>query len=360
MSKLKISFSALIATFVFLATASVASAAPRLILDPSTKTVTKNQEFDVKVNIDVESQAAFGSDAVLNFDTSALTLKSVSSGGFFSDFANSSTNGRLELHGYFAGVFDSKSGTGTFANLKFQALKDTSITNITFTCTSSNETQILNTEGNNILTCSSLNQSAITMTVNATTPPSGTTQPTNTPNPTSTPQPTVVPTATPKPSATPSATKTPSPTPQVVELNPYTPPTEAPSAATPETQIAGTARGLFGMSSRNLIVLLGLLAVFILGIILFLVKRNGDKKDPEISPITTITPMSGNIYHNIDGEASDIESETETPIQSNEDIKEAVDTTITQVEQSEIQNNSQEDKVADTQGLETRKDNPTT
>lgn len=152
--------------------AAPALAAPRLYLDPVEITSTKNSQFEVKVQINVEDQSAFGADGFVHFTEGEVRLDSVTAGDFFSDFGYSTTSTQAELHGYFGSSFDSRSGAGTLATLKFTFLKDSGSSNITFVCTGSgNDTQILNISGNNILACGSLNQSTVTTTSSSSNPP---------------------------------------------------------------------------------------------------------------------------------------------------------------------------------------------
>lgn len=284
MTKIKFALLPIFVTLLFAVSAvfaSAALAAPRLYLDPATVSTTKNSQFEVKVQIDVESQSAFGSGAFVNFTPADLRLDSVTKGDFFSDLGYSTPAGRVELQGYFSGTYDSKSGAGTFATLKFTVLKESVTSNITFTCTGTgNDTQILNyPNGNNILTCGSLNQSIITVaggatataTATATSAATGTATATATPGTSTTKSCAgtcssgndckaglycyqgicrnpacgtdtdcncdAAATPTPKGATTkPKATKKPVATPQVVVLTPYTSPTpEAPVAeVTPE------------------------------------------------------------------------------------------------------------------------------
>ncbi len=168
-----------------------ALAAPRLILDPGSATVANGSTVQLKVTIDVESAQVFGSDAIVSYPSSDVEVTGVASGGFFTDFSygNDAGAGKLELHGFFSSLYTGKSGSGTLATISLKAKKDSGSTAISFVCGSGATTRILNTNGTNILSCSSLNQSTLSFT--------GTqTQPTNTPTPTVTP----VPTATSAPS----------------------------------------------------------------------------------------------------------------------------------------------------------------
>lgn len=139
--------------------AASVSAAPRLFFDPSAINSTLNSEFTVTIKIDVENSSAFGADAILNYPSADLTLKSVTNGGFFTDFSQAPGTGQVEIHGYFSAANQTKSGSGVFATAIFVPNKNSGTGVMNFTCTGSgNDTQIISGVGTNILACSSLNQ----------------------------------------------------------------------------------------------------------------------------------------------------------------------------------------------------------
>ncbi len=158
---LKITKSIVTALFLFVLSsifALNADAAPRLYFDPSPVNLPNGVETQVNLKIDTESTSVFSADAILNFPASDITVTSVTNGGFFSDFSFAPTTGKLEIHAFFSSAYDSKSGSGTVAVIKLKGNKDSGAGQISFTCTGSGETtQILrNSDGNNILACSSL------------------------------------------------------------------------------------------------------------------------------------------------------------------------------------------------------------
>ncbi|MBI2103869.1 hypothetical protein HYT59_02600 [Candidatus Woesebacteria bacterium] len=302
-------------TFAFLAAVSPikADAAARLYFDPAAATVNKDQEFEVKVQIDVESESAFGADAILVFTSSDLSVVSITNGGFFPDFAQAAITDQIELHGYFSSVFDSKSGAGTLATVKFKSLKDTGTSAVTFACGAGNDTQILDTDGDNILACGSLNQSNITFST-TTQVDQDTSQPTPTPNscggtcgsnanckadlycyltqgfcrnpacPTDTDCSCNV-TVTPAKAKLPTkakATIKPSPTPQKVALVPYEKPTPAPE----ETPLPSEELRPGLLADRATIAIVVVVLAIVAGFFIvrrFLAKR---KRPPESTPPT--------------------------------------------------------------------------
>lgn len=164
-NKIKLSFLIVFSFLVFFPTVSKSIlAAPRLYFDPSSKNVPSNSEFEVSVKIDVESNSVFGTDAIVAYPGGDLSVVSVSNGGFFSDFsyANNSA-GRLEIHAYFSSLFESKSGSGSVAVIKYKNSKESGNGTVSFSCLANgSDTSILDSDGNNILSCSSLNQLLLT------------------------------------------------------------------------------------------------------------------------------------------------------------------------------------------------------
>ncbi len=158
-------------------------AAPRLILDPDVIKAQKGVSFDVKVKIDAGNESTFGSDATILFPYNDIELVNVSKGDFFRDFQYANNNdGRLELHGYFSSLNETKSGTGTFATLTFKSKPVSGGGALSFICTGSeNDTQVINAQGQNILNCSSLNRLDLTYLPQTTGTPTPT--PTGTPGP---------------------------------------------------------------------------------------------------------------------------------------------------------------------------------
>ncbi len=151
--------------------AVTASASPRIYFDPNSKTIQKNGEFEATVVIDVESNTTFGADATITFSSSDLSVKSVANGEFFTDFTSAQGDGRLELRGYMSALFSSKTGSGKLAKIVFVSKKDSGTGSVNFVCTSSGETKIINTDGENILDCGNINQLSLTFTGDSGLPP---------------------------------------------------------------------------------------------------------------------------------------------------------------------------------------------
>lgn len=263
-----------------------ARAAVNLNLDPGSTTVTKDSEFEVRVGINVEGNQAFGADVILGYSNDSLELVRVEKGDFFSDFSWATGGSTIEMHGYFSSLFDSKTGGGQFAKLVFKAKKDSGNATVGFACANDgSQTMILNTDGNNILSCSGLNQTTIEFSSQAsqeTNNDSGGQENTSATTP---PESTVPPVATPKPKS--KRTANPSSTPVVVTLSDYTPPptpSEQPLDLTPvedQVKAKGKANSIiigFGVGAGVIALSIG---------VYFLVKKlkgGNDESPPQIKP----------------------------------------------------------------------------
>jgi hypothetical protein len=167
-------------------------AASTLQLSPTQKTAAKDTQFTVSLNIQAD-QDIYAADAVILYTAADLEVVTATNGNFFDDFnfAKDASNGRIELHGYFANsTSDAKSGNGTFANITFKALKGTGTGTVSFGCSADgSDTFLLTPQGSNILTCSTLNTLTVTYTgSNVVATPTPTTQ-VGGPQPTATPTP---------------------------------------------------------------------------------------------------------------------------------------------------------------------------
>ena len=293
-------------------------AAPRLYFDPASHTTTKDSDFQIILKIDVENKSAFGADAVINFPPGDISVKPPTNGGFFSDFSYAQSLGKLEIHGFFSTLYESKSGSGNFAVLTFSSNKESGSGTIDMTCPGTGPyTEILDSNGQNILNCNAINLLSLTYSGSG-----GTTTPlpTNSPeNPStnacggtcgsnyncnsglfcfqgfcrnpfcssdSTCECKATPTPTPKPKTVVN------PTPQIVALTKFTPfptlpPTEVPTPVeTPEPSQNSTFKNLALWAG---LLALGVAAVFI--IIKVLKRRKGPPKITPPSPIQTF-PVS--------------------------------------------------------------------
>jgi hypothetical protein len=316
--------SVFLSLFLFLisSTFSKAVAAPRVYLNPGSATVSINSEFEIQLNIDVENSNVFGADVVLTYPGNDIELKSLTGGGFFPSlsYAND-VSGRLEIHAFFPNLYESKNGSGNLATLNFTAKKDSGTGSIDFTCSGGgNDTQILNTIGENILSCGVLNQSNLSYIPQGAgddIPPSngdpnecGGTCGSNyncqeglfcyqefCRNPAcQTDTDCVCPTA--APTLKPKVATAGSPTPQAIELNQYSPPLVAEETTTEETPMSQPLNEkLAGFNTRNVLLgggVLFSLIVIIIAIRKFIEKRKPPTTTPPITPPTVKPPLPTN------------------------------------------------------------------
>ena len=175
---------------------TTAVAAPRIFFDPASVIIAQDNEFIVALKIDAEGNQVVGSDATVSFAGGDLDIVTVTNGGYFPEFgsANNGNSGRLEIHGYVTSTYQSKTGAGTLATIKFKSKKSSGSSAVSFECAGSgNDTNIIDVGGQNLLSCNSVNQIAVSYTSQGsnntptpTTPP-GVTTPTRTPTPTNVP-----------------------------------------------------------------------------------------------------------------------------------------------------------------------------
>jgi hypothetical protein len=193
--------------FAFAFPTAHAYATPYLQFNPTSVTSVLNNTFQVDVRINVDSNNALASDAIINYAGTDFEIIAVTSGGFFPQFSfaptTPSANGTLEIHGYTTDPASNITGTGSFAKIVFKAKKGSGSSVISFTCTGeTNNTNILTTTGTNLLaSCTQINQISvnytgdtvptITSTIAPTLPPGET--PSVTPSPTTAPSSNTIP-----------------------------------------------------------------------------------------------------------------------------------------------------------------------
>jgi len=119
--------------------------------DKNSYSVSVGQTVQVQINIDAGAEQVNGADVYINYDSSSLSVESISAGSFFPTV----TNDKSII--YIAGLVDDpaspKTGSGTLATITFKGLKD-GTSNLSFDC---NNSKIVKNDANasNILQCSS-------------------------------------------------------------------------------------------------------------------------------------------------------------------------------------------------------------
>ncbi len=160
--------------FVFLSFAAVSSAnAAFLLFDPATSTAAVDGTFTVKVNIDAGTEQIAGTDIRITFDSTLVSLQSVTGGDYFPMVSNIPSTGALYIAAHIVNQGEYKTGTGTVATLVFKGLKE-GTGDIKFTCDlTQTETSKINKNdlnASNIINCSALNPDKVTIAAASITP----------------------------------------------------------------------------------------------------------------------------------------------------------------------------------------------
>jgi len=143
--------------FGLVASASIAvEAGPRFYFEPASGNYDNGSEFSVTVKIDTGEKEAMAADALINFDSSKLTVSSVTSGGFFSgfDYNIENSNGRLTIYAFSEQALQTKSGVGDLAVITFKAAAE-GTASASFLCQAGNDTDsaIWDAQGNDLIDC---------------------------------------------------------------------------------------------------------------------------------------------------------------------------------------------------------------
>lgn len=142
-----------------------AQATPSLQFSPTSSVVVQNNTVTLTITINADANAVRASDVTILYAANDLEFVSAANGAFFPTFsyANDATGGRLELHGYTAFIGDSRTGTNTYATVVFKAKKASGSSTLSFICSGSgHDTNIVTTAGQNILSCTQVNQVGLT------------------------------------------------------------------------------------------------------------------------------------------------------------------------------------------------------
>lgn len=127
--------------------------------DKNSYSVSVGQTVQVQINIDAGAEQVNGADVYINYDSSSLSVESISAGSFFPTV----TNDKSII--YIAGLVDdpatSKTGNGVLATITFKGLKD-GTANLNFDC---NNSKIVKNDANatNILVCSPSDKATVTI-----------------------------------------------------------------------------------------------------------------------------------------------------------------------------------------------------
>ncbi|OGK64974.1 hypothetical protein A2313_02855 [Candidatus Roizmanbacteria bacterium RIFOXYB2_FULL_41_10] len=166
-------------TFLSLVYSQAVSAAT-LEFSPATGSYSTNENFNVEIKVDTSSQDTQSTDAVIEFDTTLLSVENVTYGSFYPTVLHSEQNGKLYISGVVNDAASVKNGAGTLATVSFKGLTAGTAT-LSFVCTTG-RTDDSNVSKNDLdatdlLVCSSLVEGSYTLsgsTVSTPTPTSTT------------------------------------------------------------------------------------------------------------------------------------------------------------------------------------------
>ncbi len=137
-----------------------------LQFDPATSSVDVDATTTIKVNLDAGTQQVAGTDIYVNFDSTYVSLQSVTGGSFFPIVSNTPQTSRVYVSGVIANPGEYKTGTGLVATLVFKAIKAGSTT-VTFDCditkTQTSKINQNDINASNVIDCSKLNSHVITI-----------------------------------------------------------------------------------------------------------------------------------------------------------------------------------------------------
>ncbi len=119
---------------VFLLLAVPKAQAAVIEFSPTSGSFAVNSKFDVQINVNTEEVDTTSTDAVINFDSSLLSVDSVSYGSFYETVLHSQESGKLFISGMVSNPGQIVNGTGTLATVSFKALTSGTAT-LSFACT---------------------------------------------------------------------------------------------------------------------------------------------------------------------------------------------------------------------------------
>ncbi|QQS43285.1 hypothetical protein IPM65_03930 [Candidatus Roizmanbacteria bacterium] len=169
-------------SFITLAVVGVVHVeAASLEFDPASSEIEEGETFSVDVTIDAGTKQVAGTDIYITYDSSIVSLQSVTGGDYFPLVSNIPTTDKLYISGVIANQGEYKTGTGTVATLVFKGEAE-GTTELKFTCDlTQTETSKINQNdinASNIIDCSTLTAHAVTVGGDGT---AATTKPTSLP-----------------------------------------------------------------------------------------------------------------------------------------------------------------------------------
>jgi len=164
MLKIKFNYALIFLAILFVSPKTIN--AQSLNFDPKTSAPKVGETVTVKVVIDAGTRQIAGSDAYVIYDSSMLSVQSITGGDYFPISNNTPSKDKLYIYGIISNAAEYKTGSGTLATIVFKAEK-TGTTKVTFVCDlTAKETSKINTKevnSQNIIDCSKTGDHTVTV-----------------------------------------------------------------------------------------------------------------------------------------------------------------------------------------------------
>ena len=155
---------------VILALGVSSVSAASLQFDPTTKSTSKNENFEIKLDIDAGTNEILAADVKVTYDQALLEVVKIDNGTYFPTIGKSEfeeIQGKIYWEGIVNDPGDFKTGTGTLATVTFKALADGTAT-IKYICTpgeTGDDSNIANNDfdATDVINCSENGTSRVTI-----------------------------------------------------------------------------------------------------------------------------------------------------------------------------------------------------
>ena len=168
MTKTKFIFNWLVVLALYLSALVIAplTSAATLEFSPATGSYSTNSPFNVEIKVDTQNQDTQSTDAVIEFDTSFLSVDNVTYGSFYPTVLHTVQDGKLYISGVVNDASSVENGTGTLATVSFKGLKAGTAT-LKFLCetgrTDDSNVSKNDTDATDLLVCTSLVDASYTL-----------------------------------------------------------------------------------------------------------------------------------------------------------------------------------------------------
>lgn len=109
-------------TFCLVLLSATSVEAATIKFNPASGTHATGTSFAVKIDVDTEGVDTTSTDAVIQFDTSLLSIDSVSYGSFYDTVLHSESGNKLSISGMVSDPGKVVNGQGTLATINFMPL----------------------------------------------------------------------------------------------------------------------------------------------------------------------------------------------------------------------------------------------